>query len=60
MGLTKDLVKSSCVSMSQKQENTTKNCFRIPMHFRTNRFTFKKFPTQPLLLHPNNQSNDLN
>jgi len=38
---------------SQKQENSEKTCFRVPMHFRTNRFTFNKNPPPPKLLHPN-------
>jgi len=33
---------------SQKQENTEKTRFRVPMHFRTKRFTFKKIPPPPL------------
>ena len=28
------------------------NHFGVPMHFKTNRFTFKKFSTPPPLLHP--------
>ena len=27
--------------------------FGVPMHFKNNRFTFKKFPPAPPLLHPN-------
>mgnify|MGYP000660379033 CR=1 FL=1 len=35
---------------SQHFEN---NRFCVPMHFKTNRFTFEKFPPPPPLLHPN-------
>ena len=34
----------------QKPNN---NCFRVPIHFAANRFTFEKFPPPPPLLHPN-------
>jgi len=38
---------------SQKQEYNQKTRFCVPIHFRTNRFTFKKNPPPPPLLHPN-------
>jgi len=37
---------------SQKKENTEKKSFRVPMHFRTNRFTSKNNLPPPPLLHP--------
>jgi len=48
------LVKSSCVSKIPQQRAQNKKTLRkpVPMHFQTNRFTFKKIPPPPPLLHP--------
>jgi len=35
-----------------KNKNKKLNVLGVPMHFRTNRFTFKKSPPPPPLLHP--------
>ena len=38
-------------------KNPNHNCFRVPIHFAANRFTFERFPPPPPLLHPNEYIN---
>jgi len=49
-----DFAKKSYVSKIQPvvPKKTENNCFRVPIHFATNRFTLKKSPPPPELLHP--------
>jgi len=39
---------------AKKKHKHEKNGFSVTLHFRTNRFTFEKFPPPPPLLHPTN------
>ena len=39
-------------NLSCTGKNPNHNCFRVPIHFAANRFTFEKFPPPPPLLHP--------